>query len=151
MSDRLTPSNLAPMARRKTRSASARSGRHVAALTTPVSATILPFARPQPRSTSITQAERAQSAAWAAFKAFSLGGTWWVETHLTDDGTTWLGLVTPSSRVSGGEASLAWLIERTGRGVELTRSMTWKTQVFHSVTEALASAEAAEKMFCTAA
>ena len=148
MPDLLTPSNLTPMARRKTQTASGEE--HMAVLTTPMSATILPFARPQPCSLSITRAERAQSAAWAAHKAFSLGGTWWVETHLTDEGATWLGLVTPSSH-GGGEASLSWLIERTVRGVELTRSMTWKTQVFQSVVEALAFVETAEKMFCTAA
>jgi hypothetical protein len=113
----------------------------------PASATILPFLRPLQRALCITQAERARSAAWAAHKAFSQGGVWWVETHLTHDGQAWLGLVTPSSRNSGsGEVSLAWLIERTIRGVEVTRSRTWKTRVVHSVEAALAFIESVEEV-----
>ena len=122
------------------------SGRgHTAVASAPISAALLPFARAVPPSLSITQGERAQSAGWAAHQACSAGGIWWVETHLTDEGTAWLGVVTPSSRGSRGERSFAWLIERTGKGVELTRPMTWQKQVFRTVSEALASIEAAER------
>jgi hypothetical protein len=116
-----------------------------------VSAIILPFVRPPSNLLSITQAERAQSAGWAAHRAFSTGGTWWVETHLTDEGTAWLGVVTPSSHGSREERSFAWLIERTVRGVELTRPMMWKTQLFRTVTEALAAIVGAEEALRTAA
>lgn len=112
----------------------------------PASATILQFAHAVPRSLSMTQVERTQAAAWAAHRAVSLGGLWWVETHLTDDGRAWLGVVTPSSRSAGrNEPGFAWVIERTGRGVELTRSRGWETRTFRTVTEALASIEAAER------
>ncbi len=116
----------------------------------PASATILPFPRVLQRSLCITQAERARSAAWAARKALSLGGVWWVETHLTEEGQAWLGLVTPSSRTSGrADVSLAWLIERTVRGVEVTCPRTWKTRVVYCVEEALAFIETAEEMHRT--
>ena len=112
----------------------------------PASATILRFAHPVPRSLSITQAERTWAAAWAAQRAASQGGVWWVETHLTDEGTAWLGVVTPSSRNAGrSEPGFAWVIERTGRGVELTRPRGWETRVFRTVAEALAAIEAAER------
>ena len=88
---------------------------HVAASDAVVSATILPFVQPTSGTFSVSRTERAQAAGWAAHQAFSAGGTWWVETHVTDEGTAWLGVVTPSGDGSRGERSFAWLIERTSK------------------------------------
>lgn len=110
-----------------------------------VSAIVLPFAPSCPVCLSITQAERARAAAWAAHRAAVAGTIWWVETHLTEEGAAWVGLVTPSSRSTGPVPSLAWLIERTGRGLELTRTTTWRTKVFHTIGAALTSIDAVEE------
>lgn len=142
---------MAKLARSETRTTFSTREERLAPPRTSVSATVLPFMRPPPCTFCITQAKRARSAAWATQRAFSLSRAWWVETHLTDDGATWLGVVMPLSRRCGGEFSLAWLIERTGRGVELTRSMTWKAEVFHDVNAVLALIETVERMLCTAA
>lgn len=142
---------MARSTRSKISALSAPGGRHTAVARAPASATLLPFARAVPPSLSITRAERAETAGWAAHQAFSAGGIWWVETHLTDEGTAWLGVVTPSSRGSRRDRSFAWLIERTIKGVELTRSMTWEKQVFRTVIEALAFIEAAEGSLCLVA
>lgn len=112
-----------------------------------VSAIILPFARPIPTVLNITQSERHHAAGWAAHLAATLGGTWWVETHLSDDGEVWLGVVTPSSHGAlVGDLSLAWLVSRTADGFELSSvPACTRSGVYPSLGRALAAIEAAEK------
>ncbi|HEY8613187.1 MAG TPA: hypothetical protein VIL69_18125 [Roseomonas sp.] len=112
-----------------------------------MSAIILPFIRPLPASLDIAQAERAQAAAWAARLAASWGGSWWVETHISDDGEAWLGVVTPSSSgVRVDDLTLAWLVSRTTEGIALMHMPSGKRAgLFRTLPEALAVIEHTER------
>ena len=112
-----------------------------------MSATILPFARPVATHRSVTQAERALAAGWAAHQAARRGGSWWVEAHVGEDNEVWLGLVTPSSLGRAPEnRTLTWMIARRAEGFSLIAMPSGRTVgVFHGLDRLLATIEQREE------
>ncbi|WP_043832161.1 hypothetical protein [Muricoccus aerilatus] len=112
-----------------------------------MSATILPFARVAATHRSVTQAERAQAAGWAAHQAARLGGSWWVEAHVGEDDEVWLGVVTPSSLGRLPEdRTLTWMIAHRAEGFALIAMPSGRTVgVFHSLGRLLTTIERREE------
>lgn len=95
----------------------------------------------------ITRAERGQAASWAARQSVACGGSWWVETHLGEEGDVWLGVVTPSSlgRMPQ-DRTLTWLQSRRAEGIVLFSMPSGKTaRVVRTIAEALTTIARAEK------
>lgn len=112
-----------------------------------MSATILPFGRPPATHRSVTKAERAQAAGWAAHQVACRGGSWWVEAHVGEDNEVWLGVVTPSSlgRVSENR-TLSWMVARLAEGYALIAMPSGRTVgVFHGLGRLLAAIEQREE------
>ena len=105
---------------------------------------LISYSSDSPRS--ITRTERAHAASWAAQQTASSNGSWWVETHLCEDGDVWLGVVTPSSlgRLPHNR-TLSWLVSRQRHGIELCSMPSGKTVgISRTVAEALAAIVQAE-------
>jgi hypothetical protein len=93
------------------------------------------------------RAERGEAAAWAARLVGQWGGTWRAETHLSEEGEAWIGIVTPSSPgLREEDLALSWLLSRTPEGIRLTRMPSGRgVGLFRHVAQALSTIEAAEK------